>query len=163
MRLRKLELKDAPRMLEWMHDPGVVAHMGTNFGDKTMRDCEAFITGSLGDGEDLHLAVVNGEDEYMGTVSLKHIDRTQGTAEFAITVRADAMGRGFSRFGMEAILEIGIRCLGLTAIYWCVSPENSRAVHFYDKCGYQCNGEVPAGIMERYPEDVPLIWYRYTG
>ena len=55
---------------------------------------------------DLHLAVANDNDAYMGTVSLKHIH--DGTAEFAITVRACAMGKGYSQFGMVSILEIGI-------------------------------------------------------
>lgn len=163
MRLRKLELKDALGMLEWMHDPGVVAHMGTNFEEKTVEDCEAFITASLCDEENLHLAVVDEEDLYMGTVSLKHIDKVRGTAEFAITVRASAMGRGFSRFGMESILKTGIHCLGLKAIYWCVSPENSRAVRFYDKNGYTRVCKVPQRVLAPYPADMALYWYVYPG
>ena len=43
MKLRKLEEKDAPLMLEWMHDPEVVADMRTNFADKTLEDCLSFI------------------------------------------------------------------------------------------------------------------------
>lgn len=31
MNLRKLELKDAPLMLEWMHDPDVVQNMQAGF------------------------------------------------------------------------------------------------------------------------------------
>lgn len=161
--MRKLKLEDAPLMLEWMHDRRVVAHLGANFAEKTLEDCERFIAASLTGEADLHMAVTDETDEYMGTVSLKHIDRTRGTAEFAITVRAGAMGRGFSRFGMERILETGIRELGLNAIYWCVSPRNCRAVRFYDKCGYQRTGDVPAHILAPYPADMELMWYVYTG
>lgn len=161
MKLRKLELKDAPLMLEWMHDESVVAKLAANFAAKTIDDCRNYITASQTDGENLHLAVVDEDDTYMGTVSLKHIDRTAGTAEFAITVRAAAMGKGFARFGMDSILNMGIHQLGLSAIYWCVSPANARAVRFYDKNSYTRITSVPAEILSAYPADMPLIWYIY--
>lgn len=163
MHLRKLALSDAPLMLQWMHDESVVAHLGANFAAKTLSDCERFIAASLADEQNLHLAIADETDEYMGTVSLKHIDRAHSTAEFAITVRTAAMGRGFSRFGMAAILEMGIRELGLKEIYWCVSEKNARAVRFYDKSGYQRTTRVPAHILAPYPGDMELAWYVYTG
>ncbi len=161
MYLRKLESKDAPLMLEWMHDESVVAKLAANFAAKTIDDCRNFIAASQKDKENLHLAVADGDDTYMGTVSLKHIDRAAGTAEFAITVRAAAMGKGFSHFGMDSILKMGISELGLSAIYWCVSPKNARAVRFYDKHGYTRITEVPAEILSAYPADMELIWYIY--
>ncbi len=163
MKLRKLQEKDAPLMLEWMHDESVVAKLAANFAAKTLADCQNFIAASQGDPENLHLAIADDADTYMGTVSLKHIDRAAGTAEFAITVRACAMGKGFSRFGMESILKMGVAELGLPAIYWCVSPANARAVRFYDKNSYARTSSVPATILQAYPGDMPLIWYVYTG
>ena len=38
MRLRNLELKDAPLMLEWMHDESVVGKLKGNFIEKTLAD-----------------------------------------------------------------------------------------------------------------------------
>ena len=70
----------------------------------------------------------------MGTVSLKNIEN--GTAEFAITVRKGAMGKGVSKYAMSEIIRIGLEELNLKSVYWCVSPENKRAVKFYDKNGY---------------------------
>lgn len=163
MHLRKLNLQDAPLMLEWMHDVSVVEHLGANFGAKTMEDCEAFIVSSLTDEGNLHLAVANEADEYMGTVSLKHLDMVRRNAEFAITVRASAMGKGYSGFGMRTILEKGIQEMGLNAIYWCVSPKNCRAVRFYDKNGYSRVSFVPEQILSGYPAQMELIWYEYTG
>ena len=46
MRLRHLEEKDAPLMLEWMHDPDVVGKLKGNFLNKTLADAEAFIRAS---------------------------------------------------------------------------------------------------------------------
>jgi diamine N-acetyltransferase len=152
---------DAPLMLQWMHDETVVSHLGTNFMEKTLADCERFIAWANETDTDLQLAVTDDNDEYMGTVSLKHI--CNGMAEFAITVRACAMGKGYSRFGMESILKKGIQELGLSAIYWCVSRHNARAVRFYDKNDYTRTVEVPSSILEVYtPEQQrDFIWYVY--
>lgn len=163
MYLRKLKAEDAPAMLEWMHDKSVVCHLGANFAEKTIDDCNRFIAWANETDTDLHLAVADEDDTYMGTVSLKHLDRIGGTAEFAITVRACAMGKGFSHFGMDSILKKGISEEKLNAIYWCVSPKNERAVRFYDKHGYTRTTAVPATISQAYPQDMELIWYVYTG
>lgn len=135
MRLRKLEAKDAPRMLEWMHDENVVHFMKTDFMHKTMEDCERFIAFAQEDSSNIHRAVIDDEDNYMGTVSLKDIEN--GSAEFAITMHRSAMGKGLAAAGMKKIISYGFRHVGLNVIYWCVSPENHRAVRFYDKNGCQ--------------------------
>lgn len=135
MKLRKLEIDDAPLMLEWMHDKSVVKFMQADFAHKTIDDCKAFINAAQDTSNNLHLAIVNDLNEYMGTVSLKNI--INGTAEFAITIRMEAMGKGYSKYGMAEIIRIGLEELGLNRIYWCVSPENIRACKFYDKNGYK--------------------------
>ena len=159
MLLRNLQTKDAPLMLEWMHDPDVVGHLAANFAQKSLDDCNRFIAWANETQEDLHLAIADEKDEYMGTVSLKHIH--DGTAEFAITIRKCAMGKGYSAFGMAAILKKGLQELGLHAIYWCVSQRNLRAVRFYDKNGYQRTKDIPAHILQAYtPEQLgDFIWY----
>ena len=128
MKLRALVQKDAPLMLEWMHDPGVVENLQANFAAKTLADCEAFIRSCSDTSENLHMAIVDESDEYMGTVSLKHIRQDRKDAEFAITIRACAMGKGVSAFGMREIIQIGLEEMGLNTVYWCVSPDNKRAV-----------------------------------
>ena len=134
MRLRRLELRDAPLMLEWMHDPSVVEHLHADFLSKTLEDCERFIMNSHTDETNLHLVIADESDVYQGTVSLKDIH--DGAAEFAITIRAAAMGKGLSAAAMKEIIRIGFEEKGLKSVFWCVSPENRRAVRFYDKNGY---------------------------
>ncbi len=157
MRLRKLEQKDAPFMLEWMHDPTVVENLKANFAEKTIEDCKAFIRDADGSTIDLHLAITGDSDEYMGTVSLKHITETD--AEFGITIRKTAMGKGLSAFAIRKILDIGFEDFSLKRIYWCVDPENHRAVRFYDKNGYT-RSSVPDNVTG-YTEDEKkrFIWY----
>lgn len=158
MKLRKLELKDAPLMLEWMHDKSVVENMQTDFGSLKLEDCEKFIQNSQNDEKNCHMAVVDENDEYMGTVSLKNIKNNK--AEFAITVRACAMGKGFSKYGMSEIIRIGLEEMKLSSVYWCVSPENKRAVRFYDKNNYERITVNPDKIDSYTQEQInSYIWY----
>lgn len=157
MYLRKLELKDAPLMLAWMHDKSVTEKLQANFASKTMDDAENFIKSSWDDKENLHLAIASDTDEYMGTVSLKHIE--DGNAEFAITVRSEAMGKGYSWFGMESIIEKAFDELDLDCVYWCVSRENPRAVRFYDKHNFHEALDIPEKVLKRYEGLKDLKWY----
>lgn len=140
--LRKFKKEDASLMLEWMHDDSVVHDMRADFSNKILEDCKSFIQSANSEIEKgkkasfIHLAVVDNTDEYLGTVSLKDIDGD--SAEFAITMRKSAMGKGYAREGMEQIIEYGFNGpMNLNTIYWCVREQNMRAVRFYDKNGYR--------------------------
>ena len=159
MYLRDLEEKDAPLMLEWMHDESVVEKLKGRFSEKTIDDCLAFIRASKNKERDIHLAICSDEDEYMGTVSLKSIDRTNQSAEFAITVRKCSMGRGYSWFGMEEIIKKAFEEYGLENVYWCVSRANERAVRFYDKHNFHEVVDVPENVLKRYAGMDNLKWY----
>lgn len=159
MYLRDLEEKDAPLMLEWMHDESVVEKLKGKFAEKTIDDCLAFIRASKNKETDIHLAICSDEDEYMGTVSLKSIDRTNQSAEFAITVRKSSMGRGYSWFGMEEIIKKAFEEYGLENVYWCVSRTNERAVCFYDKHNFHEVVDVPEDVLKRYAGMDNLKWY----
>ena len=159
MRLRDLELKDAPLMLEWMHDKGVVENLKGNFQEKNLSDAECFIINSNDKSENVHLAIVSDENEYMGTVSLKSIDKKILSAEFAIVVRKFAMGRGYSWYGMKEIIRRAFDEYGLESVYWCVSRQNERAVRFYDKHNFHEALDIPKSILSRYKEVNDLKWY----
>lgn len=161
MRLRKLNVLDAPLMLEWMHDENVTCNLQANFAAKELKDCQAFIEYSQADSDNLHLAIVDDNDEYMGTVSLKNIKKDAMSAEFAISIRSCAMGKGISQYGMKEMIRIGLQEMGLKKIYWCVSPENKRAVRFYDKNGYVRLNSVPnetVGYSEE--QKTAFFWYQ---
>ena len=162
MKLRKLELKDAPLMLEWMHDKSVVEDLRTNFLDKTIEDCERFIKNSWDDEENWNVAIVDETDTYMGTVSLKQIK--EKSAEFGITVRACAMGKGYSIWAMQEALREAFEMRGLEMVYWCVSPDNKRAVRFYDKNKFVRVEADKLDTIEGYTKEQidAYIWYLAT-
>lgn len=154
-------MKDAEFMLAWMHDKSVVEKLQTDFENKSLEDCRAFIANSQNDNY-IHLAIVDEQDTYMGTVSLKHI--TGDTAEFAIAVRKVAMGKGYSIWAMKEIIRIAFEKYGVNAVYWCVAKDNLRALKFYDKNKFPRvdKGEIKiAGGYEQEQID-SYIWYQVT-
>ncbi len=179
MILRSLKMKDAPLMLEWMHDSSVVEKMSRNFGAMTLSDCEGFIgknelqvsdlgseegAAELRKRESLHLAIADEADEYQGTVSLKDIDRDSSAAEFAITIRRSAMGKGISAEAMREIIRLGHEEAGLKHVYWYVNKDNERAVRFYDKNGYRrCTVDELLGLGIKLEEELKTgpayLWY----
>ena len=159
MKLRELEKKDAPLMLEWMHDESVVGKLKGNFIDKTLADAEAFILASANKDENIHFAIVSDEDEYMGTASIKEINRENNNAELSIVVRSCAMGRGYSWWGLEETIRLSFEQYGLESVYWCVSREDKRAIRFYDKHNFHETVDVPSYVLERYEGMNNLKWY----
>lgn len=157
MHIRRLELKDAPLMMEWMHDQNVVQYMYSDFGSKTIDDAIAFIEYSQDAKEDVHMAIVSDEDEYMGTISLKHIEN--GSAEFGLVVRTKAMSRGYSWMGMKSILEMAFDKYDLQSVYWCVRRSNKRAIRFYDKHYFHEAYDIPRNVADRYVGATDLKWY----
>ncbi len=140
MKLRLLQEKDAPLMLEWMHDEELVKDLHKNFATMTIDNCIAFIKNSSVSKNNLHLAISDDNDEYLGTVSLKEIDYSLGVAEFGIVIRRAATGTGASAMAMKQILDMAFEGKELDKplknVYWCVDPANARALRFYDKNGY---------------------------
>lgn len=159
MYLRDLEEKDAPLMLEWMHDESVIENLRGNFREKTIDDCIEFIRESECKERNIHLAICSDEDEYMGTVSLKNIDRTNQSAELTIVVRRVTMGRGYSWFALEEILKLSFGKYELENIYWCVSGTNERAIRFYDKHNFHEVIDIPDSVLQRYRGVQDLKWY----
>ena len=159
MYLRDLQLKDAPLMLSWMHDKVVVQHMHINFPKKTLSDAETFIRESANKSPNLHLAIASDTDEYMGTVSLKHIDNEMHSAEMSVVVRQEAMKKGYSWYGIEEILKKAFDELELESVYWCVSKNDLRAVRFYDKHNFHETLDIPEKITSRYAGRDDLKWY----
>lgn len=162
--LRKLQEKDAGFMLEWMHDEDVVRDLQTDFATKTLSDCMGFIERAQEENSNLHLAIVNDKDEYLGTVSLKNI--TKVNAEFGTTIRKCAMGTGCAIYAMRKIIYRALDEMKLCEVYWCVSSLNKRALRFYDKNGYKrvALNELMANVNDIYrcydmEQAKSFIWY----
>lgn len=144
--LRELRESDAPYMLEWMHDPDIARCFQQDMTRITMSQAESFcrdarIPESLRDGMSLHYAIVDDvTDEYLGTVSLKSVDLTNSNAEFAISTRKKAWGKGVASAATRSMLHRAFNVLGLHRVYLNVLSDNERAIRLYEACGFQREG-----------------------
>ncbi len=157
MKLRDLEIRDLPLMKSWMQDKSITSMYKRDFNVMTDDDIQDFIVKSRRDQTNHHYAIVSDTDEYMGTVSLKHMEND--TAELAIVVRKEAMRRGYSWFGMEEALKKAFEVFNLESVYWCVNRANERAIRFYDKHNFHEIIDVPENIIKRYDGMKNLKWY----
>lgn len=144
--LRELKEKDAELMLEWMHDPDIQKGFRKNMMDATLEDAKAFCKDSkipekLSSGYNLHFAIADSDDEYLGTISLKNIDLDSLTAEYAITTRKKASGKGVGLAATGLILNKAFNEYGLRRVYLSVLEDNEVAIKLYEKCGFKFEGE----------------------
>lgn len=105
--IRKLEENDALNMLEWMHDSDVNCNFRFDFSKMTLDNVKEFIQNSF-DEKNQHFAIVNEQNEYMGTISLKNINKIDNNAEYAIVTRMVAHGKGFAFEATKEILEYAL-------------------------------------------------------
>lgn len=145
--LRELDEKDAPFMLEWMHDPDTQSGFKKNMLNKTIDDAVSFcrrerIPSNVNDGANIHYAIVDQTDEYLGTVSLKNIDLLNNSAEYAIVLRTKAKGNGIAYAATKLVLEAAFVEYGLHRVYLTVFASNIAAIKLYERCGFSLEGEL---------------------
>ena len=111
--------------------------------------------------EAAHLAIVDDKDEYLGTVSLKNIDKKAKDAEYAISLRSAYHGKGIGKIATRLILEYAFDELGLSRVYLNVLSDNVRAIALYEKCGFQFERE-EKDCLKIKGKTVSLKWYSIT-
>ena len=155
--LRGLEEKDAPFMLEWMHDNTINCNFQYPFAEMTIEKVKDFIRNSFNE-ENKHFAIVDAKDEYLGTISLKNISQKNKNAEYAIVTRKKAHGTGAAKQATQELLCYAFQELGLHKVYLNVLEDNIRARKFYEKCGFVQEGISKDAIMaaDGYQS---LVWY----
>lgn len=159
--LRKLEEKDADGMLEWMHDEEIQKSFRYPMLNTTKEDVLNFIQKAESEpieGKSIHYAIVDENDEYLGTISLKDVDMVSGNAEYAISLRRKAQGKGIAAQATKELLNKAFEQFGFEKVYLNVLADNERAIHLYEKCGFVYEGEFRRHLHIR-GEYKNLKWY----
>lgn len=141
IRLRLLEKKDAPFMLEWIQDKEISSCFRFDVQGMTIEKVNNFIEEAQDISKNMHMAVVSDSDEYLGTISLKEIDLINHNAEYAISMRRCARGKNIARYATESLLHKAFNEIGLNKVYLNVLSDNIRAIRFYEKLGFNFEGE----------------------
>lgn len=158
VKLRPLEKKDAPFMLEWMTDPGITQFFRFDASQVNLDSCLAYIESASNQENAVHFAIADENDEYLGTISLKDIDREKRTAEYAVSTRKKVHGTGAAMQATRLILQYAFDTLGLERVYLNVLAENGRANAFYRKAGFRFTREEP-NALEIRGKSKTLNWY----
>ena len=159
IKLRSLEKKDAPLMLEWMHDHEVTHYLKLDGDNATMDSVLTFIENAIHSTEqNLHYAIADENNLYLGTISLKNIDREKSEAELAIVLHRDSMGKGAATRAIQQVLNIAFQELKLNKVYLNVLQDNKRAVKLYEKLGFRYTHTTE---IEFHDESKMLDWYEY--
>lgn len=143
MAIRKLEARDAAPMLAWMRDADVTRHLRADFSSMAEADAAAFVEAAAAQdasSASWHFAIEDEVGGYVGTISLKGIDRDAGTAEYAIVTARQAHGKGLARKASEELLEVAFGELGLNRVYLCVTTDNEPANRLYRRLGFSEEG-----------------------
>ena len=144
MRLRKLEERDAEGMLEWMKDPEINKNFRFSTNDNNLQDALHFIRGAETmpvEGKSIHYAIAGENDEYLGTISLKNFNMVDKNAEYAISLRTKAQGKGIAAQATKLLLKKAFETFNLERVYLNVLADNTRAIKLYEKSGFVYEGE----------------------
>jgi diamine N-acetyltransferase len=72
---------------------------------------------------------------FIGNIELLHIEN--GSAEMGIAITAGMQEKGYGTEAVPAMVRYGMDTLGLRRIFLKVFPDNARAIHVYEKCGFR--------------------------
>ena len=72
---------------------------------------------------------------FIGTIELDDVNDSEG--ELGIALTAAMQNLGYGREAVAAMTAYGMEILGLKRIRLRVNPENARAIHVYETCGFR--------------------------
>lgn len=147
IKLRGLRETDAEKMLEWMLDSRTQRSFQRDMSGTTLEMARQFCRTEKTEQNNLeytnlHYAITDETDEYLGTISLKNIDYNNKSAEYAIALREKARGKGVAAEATRLLLKKGFEDMELHRIYLTVFADNLSAIKMYERCGFIYEGEL---------------------
>lgn len=82
------------------------------------------------------------QSEMVGLVELVEINYIHRRAEFQIIVAPAAQGKGYAELATRLAIEYAFCVLNLYKLYLYVDKENHKAIHIYQKCGFELESEL---------------------
>ena len=69
--------------------------------------------------------------------NIEFMDVTDGAGELGIAITASMQDKGYGMEAITAMVRYGMDQMDLTRIFLSVFPDNARAIHVYEKCGFR--------------------------
>jgi RimJ/RimL family protein N-acetyltransferase len=136
--------ENLPQALEWYNSPEVARWMVEPRWPQSMSEAKALYARLDEDRSMVLLEIHDAEDgRYIGNCGFDGMDATHRIAELGIWIGpADARDKGLGQDVVRTLVAHAFDTLGLQSVYLSVDPLNERAVHLYEKLGFQHVGRL---------------------
>ena len=137
--LRANEREDLPNYVEWFNDPQVLVFFG-RYQPMSLAEEEKWYEGMLGDSSARNFAI-EFEGRHVGGCGFGRIDGRNAGAEVGLFIGLPELwDQGLGYDVLKTLVRFGFDQMNLHRIYLRVFAENERAVHLYEKVGFQHEG-----------------------
>lgn len=147
LRLRRIELRDAPAMFDVFGDPEVMRY----WSRPPFESVEQIAEHIEEIGENFHSRTLfqwgitrSDEDRVIGTCTLYRLDEAHRRGEIGFAVGRSEWGRGVASEAVGALLEFAFRALDLHRIEADADPRNERSIRLLERQGFQREGVLRA-------------------
>jgi RimJ/RimL family protein N-acetyltransferase len=151
MKLREIDIQDIERINVWRNNPEIIHLLGNNFlyiAETVDRNWyQQYLNTRT---QNVRLAIIPDDtDNAVGIVNLTGIHAVNRSAEFSIMIGdTHYWGKGIGKVATLEMLKHGFQNLNLHRIYLYVLTRNSRAIHMYEKVGFQQEGLLREAVFK---------------
>ena len=153
--LKKHDRNYTAIMASLISDPRVQNALGLNWQQVSIngtRDFIDYIQGEERMGKQLSRVIFNEKDEFIGVITLKSINRANGTAHVGTWIGGDYWGLGYNELAKEAMFTLAFEELKLNRIFAGAKLTNERSIAAQRKLPY-----MTMDVGHLYPEELEKI------
>lgn len=121
--------------LEMINDiENVARFIGKRTKPYTVEEEKTFIQSKVEEKAHMYSMIEKNSGDFIGNIEFMEIK--DGTAELGIAITTSKQNLGYGVESIHRMLEYGFHTLGLDRVFLKVYPDNKRAIHVYEKCGF---------------------------
>ena len=121
--------------LEMVNDiENVARFIGKRTKPYTVEEEKTFIQSKVEEKAHMYSMIEKNSGDFIGNIEFMEIK--DGTAELGIAITTSKQNLGYGVESIHRMLEYGFHSLGLDRVFLKVYPDNKRAIHVYEKCGF---------------------------
>jgi len=142
VRLRAPEIGDAERGYHWINDPEVARFLDVRYPISMVTERQLYEERYIRPQPDaVYFAIETKDGVHIGTVSLRRIDREDGTAEMGIVIgEKDSWDKGYGTNAVATLLDFAFNQMNLHRVWLTIWEFNKRAIACFKKCGFKEEG-----------------------
>lgn len=147
--LRRIERTDLPTFVRWFSDPQVREFLMLN-RPISLAEEERWFERLLGSTDNEVFAIETRDGTHIGNTGLHDINQLHRSAELGIVIgEKKYWSQGYGSDAIRALLGFAFYSMNLHRVYLMVYEDNARAIHTYEKSGFQHEGRLRQAIYRK--------------